>query len=86
VITITDEDAAKVKPFLQDKKIDLPTYFDSDDDAASAYRVNGMPTIAFLDKDAKLQDYLSGPQSAADIVAGLAAIGVITNDVNQPIP
>lgn len=51
LVGVTGEDASVVQPFVAEQKMTYPVLFDSDGKAAESFRVQGMPTTFFLDRD-----------------------------------
>ena len=68
------EDAASVRGYVQSAGMTSTVLVDSSEVVASRYRVNGIPTHLFVDKDGIVRDLVSGGLSRSSIDQRLGAI------------
>jgi peroxiredoxin len=54
VLSISDEDAAKVTPFIEERKISYPVLLDAGRKVAAIYEVEGIPKSFVYDREGKL--------------------------------
>jgi len=54
ILAISDEEAAKVRPFIAERKITYPVLLDPDHKAWSAFEFEGIPKSFVYDRDGKL--------------------------------
>ena len=76
VMTVSDENAKTIKDFVAKNKYTFPTYNDSSDATEKAYGVDGIPCVAIIDKDGKLQAFMVGLRPEEDLTDALKKIGV----------
>ena len=55
VLSITDEDLAKVRPFLEQNGYGFPVYADPESDASRAFDRPGTPTYFVLDAEGRIR-------------------------------
>jgi len=76
VLAISDEDAETVSPFLKSNHYTFPAYLDAEARAATAYNIEGIPTVVVIDKRGRLVNYLVGLQDPATVQAALKKAGL----------
>jgi peroxiredoxin len=54
VLAISDEDAAKVKPFVEQRKLTYPVLLDNGGEVAKEFSIEGIPKSFVYDRDGKL--------------------------------
>jgi thiol-disulfide isomerase/thioredoxin len=76
VMTVSDEDTKTIMDFVKENKYTFPAFTDTDDVMEKAYGIDGIPTIAIIDKDGKLQDFLVGERPEEEVTAALKKVGI----------
>jgi len=60
--------------FLRRAKVSYPSAYDRDGALDEAYRLRGMPTSVFIDKDGRIVQQVTGPLTEAQLEEGLKAL------------
>jgi len=76
VLTVSDETAAKVRPFLKEHGYDFPAYLDPNSEVSSAFGVEAIPTFVIIDRNGKMVDTIVGGGQDARIAAALKRAGL----------
>ena len=76
VLSISDEDAGKVSPFLAERKISYPVLLDPGRKVAEAFVVEGIPKSFVYDRDGKLVAQSIDMRTRSQFQAMLAQAGL----------
>jgi peroxiredoxin len=76
VLGISDEDASKVNPFIQQYHYSYPILLDSDGKVHAAFSVEGIPKSFLYDRDAKLVAQAIDMRTKSQFLAMLAQAGL----------
>ena len=76
VLAISDEEVAKVKPFIADTKYTYPVLLDAGGDVAKRFRVNGIPKNFVFNRDGKLVAQSIDMRTEHQFLEMLAAAGL----------
>lgn len=64
----SQDDAAKVKAFVEENKLSFPVLMDTQGEVANLYRLRGLPMTYFIDSQGKITDVIvGGPLSAGTV-------------------
>jgi peroxiredoxin len=75
VLPISWEPPSSIKAFLKSRTLNLKVYFDSDESALRAYRVDPIPSVVIIDRTGKVKNYFIGLQSPATLASALNSAG-----------
>ncbi len=76
VLAISDEDEAKVRPFIADKKYTFPVLLDPGRKVNEAFQVEGIPKSFVYDRQGKLVAQAIDMRTAAQFRTMLAEAGL----------
>ena len=76
VLAISDEDAAKVQPFIAQQRYTFPVLLDPDRKVTQAFRLDGVPKTFVFDRSGKLVAQSIDMRTQSQFVAMLAKAGL----------
>ena len=76
VLAISDEEAAKVEPFIRERGVTFPVLLDPGDKAQESFVVNGIPKSFVYDRDGKLVAQSVDMRTQKQFLAMLAKAGL----------
>ncbi len=68
------EDEATVSAFLQELGISFPIVLDKEQDVGNTYRIMGLPTTFFIDKNGMIQRVWTGEMNGAILAEGIQVV------------
>ncbi|HEY1219850.1 MAG: TlpA disulfide reductase family protein [Bryobacteraceae bacterium] len=76
ILGITDEDAAKVAPFVAEHRFSYPILLDADGKVRETFAVDGVPRSFVYDREGRLVAQAIGPRTQRQFLAMLAQAGL----------
>jgi thiol-disulfide isomerase/thioredoxin len=76
VLAVTNEDKATVQAFMKENSYHFPAYLDKGNAAMRSYGIQSIPTVAVIDRQGRLSDYMVGLQQPETLLAALKKAGL----------